>query len=95
MGKKSRMKRGGMRHKALMKLRSLPHGGLETMTLRNGAEQIINPMKHFLLGKEYSNPELQKEVLRKIGKFTLGAEKYAALERQAAGISAPVEIETN
>lgn len=84
MGFKSRMKRDNpLRHKAFLKLRGLPSGGLEVVTMKNGAEQIINPVKRFLLGKPYTNPELQKEVLRKVGQHAIGDEKYAQLEAKA------------
>jgi len=97
MGFNSRIKKesGGRRHKAFKKLRELPDGGHEVITLRNGTEMVINPIKRFLLGKPYTHPELQNHVIRKIGKYALGEEKYNELEKQAAGVSAPVEIETN
>lgn len=96
MGKNSRMKRDNPnRNKAFKKLRTLPDGGQEVITLRNGSEMIINPMKRFLLGKPYSHPELQNHVIRKIGRYALGEEKYNELEKQASNVSAPVEIETN
>lgn len=95
MGKNSRMKRDKNRHKAFLKLRELPDNGMESITLRDGTEMIINPMKRFLLGKPYKHPELQKHVIRKIGKYALGEEKYNELEKQANNISAPVQVETN
>ncbi len=96
MGKNSRMKRDNPnRNKAFKKLRTLPDSGQEVITLKNGAEMVINPMKRFLLGKPYTHPELQNHVIRKIGKYALGDEKYNELEKQASQVSAPVEIETN
>jgi hypothetical protein len=102
MSNRSLRKKNPLRGKAFKQLRSLENGGLETITLRNGAEMIINPMKHFLLQKEYVNPELQHHLLRKIGKYALGEEKYAQLEKQAAEVqkhraevSAGVQVETN
>lgn len=93
MGKNSRMKRNPNRNKAYKRLRELPEGGLETITLKNGAIMVINPMKHFLLGKEYKHPELHNHVIRKIGKYALGEKKYAELEKKAAKLSAPVEVD--
>jgi hypothetical protein len=65
------------------KLRELPMGGLETITLSNGNEMFINPMKHFLMKKEYIHPELQTHLFRIIGRATLGRKKYDELEEQA------------
>ena len=61
----------------------MPNGGLEFITLSNGSEIAVNPMKHFLLKKEYVNVELQNHLFRKIGKMAIGEEKYADLEKQA------------
>lgn len=84
------------RHKAFMRLREVENGGQETIVTRNGAEQIINSMKHFLLGKPYTNEELHKHTLRKVAKLAMGNEKFEALEKmQKQGASAPIEIETN
>jgi len=62
-------------------------------------------MKHFLLQKEYTHPELQNHLLRKIGKYAIGEERYAELEKQAievqeqrknkAEVSANVQVELN
>lgn len=96
MGRLSRTKRENpMRHKAFLKLRSLPSGGLERITTKNGAEVALNPMKHFLLGKMYVHPEFQNVIMRKIGQMTLGEEKYAALEKKAnERPTAEVAVET-
>lgn len=90
-------KKNPLRHKAFMKLREMPGGGLEVVTMKSGAQQIINPVKHFLLQKEYKHPELQKEVLRKVGQYALGDEKYAELEAQAQRqqVSAETSVEVN
>lgn len=103
MSNRSLRKKNPLRGKAFKQLRSLPDGGLETITLRNGSEMIINPMKHFLLQKEYKHPELQNHLIRKIGRYAIGEEKYAQLEKQAAevqakrkaDVSAAVQVEVN
>lgn len=100
MGKKSRMKKENpLRHKAFLKLRSLPSGGQEFIAMRNGTEQAINPMKHFLLNKPYNNEELHRHVMRKVGQMALGKDKYAELEAQdlqnKRNSTAEVSVETN
>ena len=75
------------RHKAILRSRELEDGGQELITLRNGAQQIINPMKRFLLGKPYNNQELHKHLLRKIGTMAIGEEKMTELEKVARGES--------
>lgn len=103
MSNRSLRKKNPLRGKAFKQIRSLPNGGLETITLRNGTEMIINPMKHFLLQKEYIHLELQNHLIRLVGRYAIGEEKYSQLEKQAAevqakrkaGISATVQVETN
>ena len=76
MGARKRSKRinNPNRHKAFMRLRDENYQ--ELFTLKNGAEIIVNPMKRFLLRKEYKHQELKKEVLRIATKQALGNEKY-------------------
>ncbi len=62
------------RHEAYLKLRE--KNTLEVFVDRNGNESMINPIKRFLLNKPYSNPELVKEVWRRIAKHGFGEEKY-------------------
>lgn len=102
MANRSIRKRLPMRGKAFEQIRDLPNGGLETITLRDGTEMVINPMKHFLLQKEYKNEELRTHLIRKIGRYAIGEEKYAQLEKQAADVqkhraevSADVSVVTN
>jgi hypothetical protein len=75
--KTSKKRKNPDRHKAFLKLRE--DNSQELFTLRNGAQIIINPMKKFLLRKEYSHPELRREVLRLATKQALGNEKYNEL----------------
>jgi hypothetical protein len=83
------------RHAAFKRLRTIPGGGLEVVTMKSGANQVINPTKRFMLGKPYKHPELQKEVLRKVGQFALGNEKYAELEKQAQAVQSRGSAETS
>ena len=92
MGWKKKDGQKGDRAKAFERLRSSEYGGLETITLRNGAEMTINPLKHFLLQKEYRNPELKNVLLRKIAKFALGDVEKT---KKKNSVSAEVSIETN
>lgn len=83
MPKKGLKKKLPLRGKAFKQIRLLPNGGLEQITLRNGTQMIINPMKHFLLQKEYINEELQTNLIRMVGRYAIGEEEYSKLEQQA------------
>ena len=72
--KRSKKRNNPNRHKAFLRLRE--ENTQELFTLKNGAQVIINPMKRFLLKKEYKHPELKKEVLRLATKQALGNRKY-------------------
>lgn len=79
--KRSKKKNNPNRHKAFMRLRA--EDSTEIFITRNGAEIVLNPMKKFLLGKEYLNEEFKKEVMRKITKYGLGEKKYNELTEGA------------
>lgn len=83
MGKKSRMKKDKNRHKAFLRLRETGFGGMETVTLKNGVEVILNPMKRFLLNKPYLREEYKTHLLRRIGEFAIGKEKMTQLQEMA------------
>lgn len=76
MGARKRSKKNNNpeRHRAFMRLRK--EDTSETFMTKKGIEVILNPMKRFLLGKEYVNEEFKKEVLRKITKYGLSEKKY-------------------
>jgi len=72
--KRSKKNNNPERHRAFMRLRK--EDTSETFMTKKGIEVILNPMKRFLLGKEYVNEEFKKEVLRKITKYGLSEKKY-------------------
>ena len=75
--KRSKHRNNPDRHKAFLRLRK--ENGLQLFTLKNGAQILINPMKKFLLQKEYTHPELKKEIMRIATKQALGEKKYNEL----------------
>jgi len=83
MGKKSRMKKDKNRHKAFLRLREMDFGGIETVTLKNGVEVVLNPMKRFLLNKPYLREEYKTHLLRRIGELAIGKEKMGQLQEMA------------
>jgi hypothetical protein len=68
------------RHEALMRIRA--EASHDVFIDRHHNEVIINPMKRFLLQKEYKNPELKREVLRRIAKYSVGAKKYEEINKK-------------
>ena len=73
--KTSKKRNNPNRHKAFMLLRN-SKDITQFFTLKNGAELVINPMKRFLLGKEYVHPELKREVLRNVAKWELSKNNF-------------------
>lgn len=80
--KRSKKKANPDRHKAFMRIRK--EATHDFFTDKNHNEMVINPMKRFLLGKEYINPELRAEVLRRIAKYSVGEEKYNQIATKGA-----------
>ena len=69
MGRKSALKKANPdRHKAFIALRKMGNTS-ESFTTKDGAEIMINPVKRFLLRKDYKNPEFQKELGRKAQRY--------------------------
>lgn len=87
MRKKALKKNNSFRHEAFKKIREVKNS-LETIILNNGTEMIINPVKKFLLQKQYINPELKNHIFRK---FT----NYVNSQNTKSSVSASVQVEVN
>lgn len=96
MGRKSRMKRDKNRHKAFIRLREMGSDTLKLVTLKNGVEVYLNPLKHFLLDKPYKRDEYINEALRSVGELALGRETMDKLQNaETHKVSATTSLEVN
>ena len=67
MGKKKQLKKlNPDRHKVIVQLREKRADYVYYM--KNGAEVVLNPFKHFMLGKPYKNKEYENEMFRQVRK---------------------------
>ena len=82
MGRKTALKKANPdRHKAFIALRKMGNTS-EKYTTKNGAEVLINPVKRFLLRKDYINPEFQKELGRKAQRYADTLKKVKSKEEK-------------
>jgi len=77
------------RHKALVLLRN--HNYIENFVMKNGVEVAFNPMKTFLMLKEYKHEEFKKGLMRLASKIALGEKKYNEMS-EAKGLAEAEKI---